>query len=545
VSFSVEDSLRLLEAGSVAEAAAICEGLCADPEQGPDALHVLGVIAAHEGAPERAMTLLAEAVDRDPENVERRFNLGALALDLGSADIAVEHLSAVAAATPGEPGAHAQLGLALARAERFEDAVAAHEKAVALAPEDARLWSNLANAYLDWGKIEAAVAGHDHAARLDPSDADLHFNHGRALARADDLEAARVALRRALELDPEHARARTTLGVVLRAAGDAAAGRAEQERAFSASPLEPDVRWNLALARLHDGAWAEGWPLYEARRERLPRLAREGRGEAWGGAARPGETLVVESEQGLGDTLMFARFLAGARARVGRVVLHCQESLTPFLAESLDVEGVEVAPMPAEPCRGLYAPIMSLPFLLGAEVGVDRPYLRPSPARAAAWAERLGEKTRPRVGLVWQGNPRYRGDADRSAPLDAFRPLLELEGVEVLSLQQVHGLEQLDALPVRPRMLEGVDAEGAFLDTAAIMASLDLVVTTDTAPAHLAGAIGVPAALVLSARPDWRWGQGPEAWYPRMQAFRQPALGDWSGAVEAVLEHVRRRFALP
>lgn len=546
---TVQDSLRLIDAGHLDEALAVCEGLRDHPEQGPDALHVLGLAAAHRGESTRALDLLAESVRLDPGNLERRFNLGALALELGRPDRALDHLFALAEAAPSDAMVHTTHAQALGALGRHEEAIAAHERAIALAPKQARLWSNLAAAYLAWGKVEAADAGNAHALSLEPGDPDLLVHLGGTRARLGHPAEAMAAFERALALDPHHTRARTSLGVLRRSMGALADGLLELERAVEADPADVEARFNLAIGHLYDGRFRSGFALYEARRERMPQRAREGWGEAWDGSERPSDTLYVDREQGLGDTLMFARFLAAARERVRNVVLLAQPRLVPLLKEGLRIEGVEVEAGGPEPPRGLYAPLMSLPHLVGLQgspLSELVPYLVSSPERVKAWAERLGPRTKgPRLGLVWQGNPKYPNDGARSIPLTALRPLLETAGVEIISLQQVDGLDQLAALPepIRPLMLAGpIDAEGAFLDTAAILESLDLVISTDTATIHLAGALGIPSALLLGHVPDWRWGQGADRWYPAVCAFRQAHPGDWVEPVTRLVDHVRARF---
>lgn len=549
VKVTVEESLRLLEEGAIAEAVALCETLRDDPDQGSDALHILGVAAAHEGEVERALELLGQAVNSDPDNIERRLNFGMMALDLGCFEIAVSELSHISSAVPDDPLPQTLLGNALAKAGRYEEAVAAQERAVSLVPGHPALWSNLASAYLAWGKVEAADAGNEHAVKLDPEDAELQFNLGGTRVMRGREEEALKCFQRALELNPGHARARTSLGVVQRSMGDLEGGLAEQEQAYFSDPHDIDVRWNLAVSHLFHGQWATGWRHYEARRERAPQLGREGFGVRWGGEARPGETVVIEREQGLGDSLMFARFLESAAKRVGRIIFRCQEGLCPLLRDGLLAEGVEIMPFEDLPYAGLYAPIGSLPHLLEVGGGLQRdsvPYLNVAKERVEAWRERLGPKTQgPRIGLAWQGNPDFPKDKRRSIPLESFRPLLDLEGVEIINLQQVHGLEQIDALPpeLRPRDLgPDVDRNGMFLDTAAIMKNLDLVVTSDSATVHLAGALGVETVLVLCDFPDWRWGQGPEIWYPTVHAQAQLEPGAWSHPVNQVVEYVRTRF---
>ena len=542
---SIEESVRLIQSGELAQGLAMAKTLEYHPEHRADALHLLGVAAAHEGDAQRALNFLQNAVSADPDNMDRKLNYGTVALELGEVDRAINELSQVANTLKTDPTALTLLGTALSKAKRFEEAIDAHEKAINLFPNQASLWSHLASTYLAWGKLEAADAGNAYAVQLNPSSAELHFNLGGTQVLSGRETSAIECFRRALDLDPDHARARTSLGVMLRTQGKLEEGLQEQERAYISDPIDIDVRWNLAISHLFHGFWASGWKHYEARRERHPQLGREGFGRKWDGSAQPHETLVVEREQGYGDTFMFARFLDAASERVGRLVFRSPARLCPLLKEGLRAQNIEIAPFELEPYPGLYAPLMSLPHLLS--VGSDirsEPYLQVAHQRVADWGKQLGARSqKPRVGLAWQGNPEFPADKHRSIPLAALRELLALENVEIISLQQIDGLDQIDQCPpeLRPRILERpVDAEGAFLDTAAIMKNLDLMVTIDSAPAHLAGSLGIPTAILLHQIPDWRWGQGPEIWYPNMRSFQQRSFGDWGPPIAELTEYVSK-----
>ena len=207
--------------------------------------------------------------------------------------------------------------------------------------------------------------------------------------------------------------------------------------------------------------------------------------------------------------------------------------------------------MPVEPPTGLYAPLLSLPHLLekGSKLEPQSvPYITVKEERIELWKQRLNKEqdARPCVGLVWQGNPHFPADKTRSVALHKFLPILQLQGVRFISLQQVHGTEQLVTIEeqYRPEIFENIDQEGAFLDTAAIMKNLDLMVSVDSAPLHLAGAMGIQTAALIQAVPDWRWGQGLKSWYPTLQGFQQFERGDWTGAIEQLRSHLISQFNL-
>ncbi|MBX2811390.1 MAG: tetratricopeptide repeat protein [Myxococcales bacterium] len=545
MTLNIEDSMRLMSEGHTDEAIAIASRFESHPTHGPDALHILGVAAAQNGQTEQALDFMYRAVAADPNNIERRLNYGTVALEVGATDTAIRELEQVIPFRTQDPEVITIWGNALQHAGRFEEAITAHEQAINMLPTHPVLWSNLACTYLAWGRLEAAAAGYEYALKLDPNVAELHYRLGATRVLQGSPAAACTAYRKTLDLDPNHARARTSLGVVLRSLGNLDEGFQEQERAYQTAPEDIDVRWNLAVSSLFHGRWTSGWALYEARREREPQLGREGFGIPWTGDIDMDATLVVEREQGYGDIFMFSRFIERAAQRVKKLVFRCPPRLCPLMQQGLRTpENVTIEPFELVPHAGLYAPIMSLPHLLDlGDTLLSQPYLQAPWDRVQMWGHRLGPKTRAlRIGLAWQGNPDFPRDQLRSIPLADLHPILSLENVEVVNLQLVDGLEQLADCPAHlcPRQLgPDVDTDGAFLDTAAIIHHLDLVVSVDSAIAHLAGAMGIPTLLLLHEVPDWRWGQGSEIWYKSLKSFRQREPGQWASAVQAATTHIQ------
>ena len=361
------------------------------------------------------------------------------------------------------------------------------------------------------------------------------LDHGVALLGEGRAEEAVVCLAAVLAFAPDHVATRVALGAALRAMGEPLRAIRVLRLALEREPQSAEAAWNLGLALLQAGHWREGWTCYEAR-QRLAGV-RGVEGPAWQGE-RAG-LLLVHAEQGLGDTFQFLPMLRRAAARVERLVFAAPPALVPLLA-GVDV-GVEIVvlggPLPAFTHQ---APLLSLIHRMGldADCAPRGPYLRPPPLRAELAGALLGR--RPRIGLAWQGRRAYRADRERSIPLAAFEPLLCRGDVEVFSLQHGDGTEQIAALP--PMARQGLhtlplDAGGAFLDTAALLPHLDLVIASDSAVAHLAGALGRPTLLALPFVPDWRWPLQGEAcaWYPNHRLVRQTRPGDWAGVVRRIL----------
>jgi hypothetical protein len=430
-----------------------------------------------------------------------------------------------AAGTPSSEEAAA----ALSRAEEF---VARH-------PASAAAWSELGGSWLDVGRPEAALLAFDRACLLAPGEPEHRYNLALAMLGVARFEEARRLLEQVVRERPKHARAWSNLGAALEAVGGHRAQLEACERACALSPEDGNFRWNLALALLRLGRFREGWTAYEARYARFATPAVD---RTWDGAPRPGETLLVAAEQGFGDTFQFGPLLRLARERVGRLVLGVHAPLVPLLSSmSLADEVVPHAAMPDVPLR---TRLLSLPLLLDRpEPEGDAPLLpSPSTERAERWRTRLGTE-RPVVSVAWQGSRAYADDARRSPPVEALRAFLEGLDATVVSVQRGEPEGTLASLGLDgPHMVEpaDLDRDGAFLDTAAILQVSDLVVTSDTAVAHLAGVLGRPVFVALPHVADWRWGTGgaTSPWYPSMRLFRQPAPGDWSAVFRQMRAHI-------
>lgn len=464
---------------------------------------------------------------------------------------------------PTDPDPHDPRRVALTtalRARRGAAAVAAGEALVQAFPESAVAWSGLADAWTLSGRPAVAADARRQAVRLHPHDLTLQFNLGTTLLAAGDKTGALPVLEALQRKAPRQPHVHMNRGVALRDLGQlsAAAGAFAEALRFAppGGPLVHEIEWNRSLVHLMGGDLRAGLPAYESRR-RLPHFSLPvPRGlPAWDGRTRP-DTLLVLAEQGLGDTLQYARWIRRVRPQVGRLVFAVQRPLVRLLRAGLDGlrEGDRIVGLASTldaTDATAWAPLLSLPLLTGA---LDRgshvethPWLRPDASLVAHWREHLGSLPgRRRVGIVWQGNPSYADDAQRSVPLAAFAPLSAVPGVHLVSLQKHHGRDQLQALPAPMAVTDLHDrldeTTGPFLDTAAAMTALDLVVTSDTATLHLAGALGVPTWAAIAHIPDWRFGlqgdQLPE--YPHVRLVRQPAPGDWDAVARRMAAWLQR-----
>jgi Tfp pilus assembly protein PilF len=434
--------------------------------------------------------------------------------------------------------AHFNLGFARRSLGRAGDAASCWRRALELKPALASARINLGGLLLETGDAAGAEEQFRAVLANEPESVPALVNLGNALRDRGDAKEAIAAYRRAIALQPGLAAAHGNLALALRDLGELSDSEAAYRRAIALQPDYATARKDLGLLLLLTGRWREGWDEYRWRWKTRWHVRRKLPCPAWTGGGVRGKSVLLHAEQGLGDTIMFCRLAAAVAALGADVTLEAQPELVRLLAglkgpSRITARGGDPPQADAE------APLMDLPFILKLEpdtVPAETPYLAPDPGRARRWRDWLGEPRGLTVGLVWQGNPRSNAELGRSPPLAAFSPLADIPGIRLIALQKGPGREQLAALP--PGMTVATPGEDfdsgpdAFLDTAALMQSLDLVVSSDTAPAHLAGALGRPVWIALRHTPDWRWGldRRDSPWYPTARLFRQPRLGDW-GAV--------------
>lgn len=504
-----------------------------------EALTAAGDAAAAVEVAERATRLR-------PEDPAVLLCLGNAAQAAGQHARAAATFATLCALHPELADAHFNHGNALARLGRLEPAVAAYERALMLAPDHAACLANLGRVRAEQGQTAAAAALYRRALHRAPDNPLAHNNLAGVLLALGDDEAAQHHYERAVGLAPRLAIAWSNLGSLLQSRGQLLAAIDAYDRALALEPAHATFRHNRALAALSLGDWRRGWSDFEARLE----IANSPFGAAPAGLPRwnpteplAGELLVV-AEAGLGDVVQCLRYGRYLEARGIAGVLRVPASLMKLARDSGCFRRVEPLDAPVSPEARAYVPMMSLPGIAHPDDGAWRSpaYLRADPDRLRAWRASVASLEGLRVGLAWQGNPRAETGAlrGRSPPLSAYAPLAGVEGVTFVCLQKGAGTEQLRAAEYAGRFVDWgpvIDTGGdAFADTAAILAQLDLLVTSDTAIAHVAGALGVPVWLALHAGADWRWGRDATttAWYPSMRLYRQSTPGDW-GPVFAAL----------
>jgi tetratricopeptide (TPR) repeat protein len=499
-----------------------------------EARSALGIALAETNRVAEALPHLEEAARLRPAHAPSRHNLGVALAQAGRAAEAVERLREAITLHPDYAEAWYNLAAVLKELGRADESFDALRRAVELRPTYGEALNNLGLALSERGQPDEAIPVLQQAVRLRPNAPEGHNNLGLALAEVGRFSEAEVCYGEALRLDPSYADAHVNLGNALK----------EQSRTDEALGcyqlalwLKPDLnsaRYNRSLTLLQAGRWSEGWAEYEYRWRRGSMPQRHTGRPRWDGSALDGRTILLWCEQGLGDAIQFVRYAALVKDKGGGVVLECPRQLTALLATCPGIDGVVAEGEPL-PLFDVQAPLLSLPGLFGTtleSVPAAVPYLAAEPERVATWRSRLESIGGFRIGVCWQGNRFLRGDRHRSFPLACLEPLAAVPGVRLVSLQKGPGADQLKTARFAVADLgEDLDPPpGGFRDTAAVLKWLDLVVSCDSAVAHLAGALGVPVWIALSTMLDWRWlrGRADTPWYPSARLFRQERLGDWS-----------------
>ena len=541
----------------------------------------LGHLLARRGQLGAAAQTYRAGLEKAPRDATLHFALGAVLAASGERREAKAAYRAALRLRSGYPEALLNLGNLEYNEGAWMQAALCYRKALAAKPNYAKAWCNLGNALQMLGSPQAAAECYERILAVAPQNVAAHHNLGNGwLARKDFRRAeecfrqalgleecaehfndlgnalfqqrrtgeAAVCYQRALELEPGYAAAHTNLANALMREGRTAEMIAHYQRALELDPGSAGGHYNLGLAYLRAGRYREGWREHEWRWDfRELRLHRRGfSAPQWRGEAFEGKTLLLHGEQGLGDTLQFARYAPLAVERGGRVLLEVQPGLKRLLATLPGVVGT-FARGEALPPFAWHCPLMSLPLAFGTEVETIParvPYLEVDErAVEAAWRRWPGGGWR--VGIAWAGNPKHGNDAQRSMSLRALLPVADVPGIRWFSLQAGAAARQLARLKGKFPAVDALAGLTDFAETAALAATLDLVISVDTSVAHLAGGMGIPTWVALSQMADWRWLEEREdsPWYPTARLFRQQRAGDWALVVERMRDELQKLTA--
>ncbi len=502
--------------------------------------------ALGEGELSKAERLYAELLRHQPDNFDALHGLGQINYRRGRFDAALGLLQAALKTDLSRADGFASLGLVFHSLRQFQRALVSYDEGLRIAPDDADMLNGRGVALLELRRPREALETFDRLLRSAPGHLDALGNRGNALLRLNRVAEALGAYDRALQLAPNSAPLLAHRAAALRRLDRPHEALMSAQSALRSKPDFPHARFVESVARLALGDFPAGWRAYEARWQVgwLASQRRDYGAPLWlGKESLEGKTILLHAEQGLGDTIQFARYAPVLAARGANVVLEVQAPLLRLLSRLQGVAAVLAREQPLPACD-FHCPLLSLPLACNTTldtIPAEIPYIEAAQAEIAAWRTRLRPRG-PRVGLVWSGERSHENDLNRSIRLATLEPLFKVPDIAFVSLQHEVREEDLALLQSHTEVLH-IGAEFTdFTDTAGAVAMLDAVIAVDTAVAHLAGAMGKPLLLLLPFAADFRWlrERSDSPWYPTARLFRQPQFGDWHSVVEVLRQELAR-----
>jgi tetratricopeptide (TPR) repeat protein len=512
-----------------------------------DASHYWGVALAQMRRFEEALAPLARAVELRPESAVAHNHYGNALAGLSRYAEAIQSYERASACDGGCADSHYNRGVAYSALGQREAALACYSRANELNPRYARAFNNRGIVLSELDRVPEALADYECAIRAQPEFVDAWVNRANLLRRLHRYEEALECSESALKFDPRHPEAHNSRGATLADLGRYDEAVASYNRAIALNPTSAEALWNKGLIELSRGEFREGWKHYESRwrvkslklTERFPGIP------SWQGESVNRKSILLHAEQGYGDTIQFSRFCVEVAARGAQVLLSVPRALQSLFQSLRGVH--EVVASTTVPQFDFHCPLMSVPLALGTELDhlpAPARYLQADPTAKARWADRLRAPTSaPAVGLVWSGRHTHAKDQERSIALQQWLPVLR-HSVQWVGLQKEIRASDKSCLANTPAILRLGEELDDFADAAALVETLDLVITVDTAMAHLAGALGKPVWVLLPHVADWRWLQcrDDSPWYPTARLFRQTAERDWARVIERVGTELENQF---
>jgi tetratricopeptide (TPR) repeat protein len=506
-------------------------------------------LRAHEsGDLVNADRLYAAVLQHEPENFDALHGLGQLHCQYRRFDSALALIQTALRIDRQRADGFSSLGLVFYYLRRLKDALTSFDEGLRIEPGNAELLNQRGVALLELDRIDEAIASFERALAADSGLLDALGNYGNALFKLNRPAEAIAAYDRALTVVPDNAPLLTNRAIALRRLDRSQEALMSVSRALAVKPDFAAAQFVESLVRLALGDFRAGWRGYESRWQgkNLSAQRRNFTVPLWlGEASLEGKTILLHAEQGFGDTIQFVRYAPLVAARGAKVMLEVQRELVRLFAGMKGVDRV-IGRGEALPPFDLHCPLLSLPLAFRTELATipaPVPYINAASGDVRLWRE-LMPQGRPRIGVVWSGDPAHDNDANRSIGLATLAPLFAMADVDFVSLQYRIRDEDEALLPDCPNLLRLEKSFGDFADTAAVIESLDAVISIDSAVAHLAGAMGKQLFLLLPLGADFRWlrERADSPWYPSARLFQQPQFGDWSSAIEAVSQELRAQF---
>ena len=505
----------------------------------------MGNTLKDKGDLEAAIDSYKHALKIKPDYAEAYNNMGNTLNDKGDLEAAIDNYKQALKIQPNYAEAYHNMGVALKDKGDLEAAINSYKQALRTRPDFADTYNNMGVALNDKGDLEAAIDSYKHALKIKPDYADAYYNMGNTLNDKGDLEAAIDSYKLALKIKPDYAGAYNNMGNTLNDTGDLVAAIDSYEHALKFKPDYADAYYNLSYPYLLQGSLEKGFNLYESRLRKKKQVVAPARANlVWDGYENlGGRHFFIYEEQGLGDIIQFCRYLPLLEQKGAHITFKVKSNLHALL-QTLDSNSRLVTSLPEENKIDFEAPLMSLPHLLKTcleTIPAKNPYLFADQKKIQTWGERVSTDSF-KVGICWQGSTKKEA-VGRSFPLSLFVGISRIPNVELISLHKGGGESQIDSIDF-DLTTTGHDfdaGQDAFLDTVAMMMNCDLIITSDTAVAHLAGAIGRPTWVVLKQIPDWRWmlDRPDSPWYPTMTLYRQKSRRNWVDVFETIEQDLR------
>jgi tetratricopeptide (TPR) repeat protein len=539
-------AMQAHKAGRFDEAEPVYRGLLSRDPNNPRLLHLLGTVLLQKKNLNDAIPLLQRAAAAAGNVAEVHFTLADALRFAGRFAEAEQAYRKTLQIRALFPSAHNGLGLALVQQNKVDSAILSWQRAIQLKSDYAEAHANLGAALAQQKKYKEASEVLRKAVQLKPNFAPAHNNLANVFDELEETDEAIREWRIALQLNPNYFDALVNISKALTRQGKHDESLALIDRAVALKPNDPDARFLRGLDRLLKGDLLGGFADYQFRLQ-SPDLNLHNRTfpqPTWAGESLHGKTILLHTEQGLGDTFQFIRY-APLLARDGaKVIVECPPDMTGLLKTVPGVSEVIARHSPLPPFD-VHASVLSLPMLFGTTletIPATTPYLSPDSETVARWADLLAsDPPGKRVGLVWSGNPKHVNDQNRSIPLRMFDPLAAMTDHTFFSLQKDAAASQVSDSTLKLKLVDHTARLTDFSQTAALISQLDLMITVDTSVAHLSGALGKPTWVLLPKVPDWRWmlDRGDSPWYPSMKLLRQPTIGDWASVIERVQSQLR------
>lgn len=538
----------LLQKGKYTDCVAALEPLSKIRSDVADIHNNLGIAYHALGQCEAATASFQQAIRVRPDYDQAHFNLGILLEQQGQLPEAEQSYRQALEIDPDDAQVLCNLGFVLKAQERWDDADDCYSKLLNLQPENVEAAVNLGYVLVKQNRLTAAEQLFRHVLIRRPDYAEICNNLSYIYERQGRLAEAVAHAERAISLKPDYAEGYNNLGTALRSQRRLDEASAAFRRATELRPNFYLAEFNYGTTRLLAGDYLGGWAGYERREMIQDTPPRPFVAPRWNGEPMPGKTLLIYADQGFGDTIQFVRYLPRVKHVSGaRLILECQPELKRLLDGFPGVDGFTSATDAPPRCEAEF-PLLGLPAFFRTtldDIPSEIPYLRADPALQREWGQRLAQAAPEpfRVGIVWQGNPQHGRDNNRSCRLSWFAPLSEVSGVALVSLQKDPlAVQQLARSGDAGRIVELGSQLKDFADSAALISQLDLVISVDTAVAHLAGALGQRTWTLLAYSGDWRWllDRADNPWYPGLRVFRQSTSGDWDGIFREVTTELKR-----